>query len=184
MNRLRNLLASVLMLTVVPTVWTNCDVGPDKANVRHGLQVMHDFEMLKREIPRELWRRIEPVLQAATTQPILTQQLRGSTAGSVTVGSTPPGGIRFDLLSTDWLTQPAGSFTITVQVDRSFDGGVSWQGVAGFNPYANVGPGCVNIGKFTCLPFLAFSFDGVASTWRWTITPSTPFSWGANASFF
>lgn len=168
---------------VAPATFSNLDVNPDHREVREFFRRWQAIERLERLLPA----RFEAILDAATTQTVLTEINRGATSGSVSLPSIA-GALSFTLTSSAWVAAAQGDFSINVQVDRSLDAGNTWQPIIGYTA-ATLGPSCV-VGPIpgttkteTCTPRTRFTFDGLAGVWRWTITPNTPFVWGISATF-
>lgn len=190
---MKTLLTLLLLTAPMPMMWTNCDVGHDHREVVEAVRKMtlprYERERERRD-EHERWaptRRPVAFLLGGgqlvfpgTTQTILTEQLRGATAGSVALPAGITSGVEFFLISSAWPTTPGN--TLTVLVERSYDGGLTWNGYAA----STFTSGSAPIGgksRPDGMPFLRFTFDGLAAVWRWTITPNAPFVWGAGLTF-
>jgi len=111
------------------------------------------------------------------TVTLVSEAVRGAVSGTASVG-TQTGTVDLQLISSTWTSLTgANSVTVNVTVDRSFDGGATWNPALGSQ---FVSP---SVRKDGGLPNVSVALDGVASTWRVTFVPSVNFSYGIQATF-
>lgn len=110
---------------------------------------------------------------------LLAEAVRGSVQRTVSVGAGNPAHVTIDMVSSVFPTDP--TLTFLFQCDRSLDGGVTFTDgfgsgvVSGGQQGQPAGKqGLPGDGLF----HQTAQWDGLASTFRVTVTVNTPFSWG------
>lgn len=177
-------LCLVALVTLVPTEWSNCDAGIDRLRVNAALRTMDRHARWDQHRPSRWFAfggRMGQIVWPGLTREVLNVRPRGVTTGAVTIDASATGGVELFLVCPTWLTENPPK-TLTVVLDRSYDGGQTWQ------PYAETTftSGAAPVTPFSRpdgMPYLRASMDGITSIWRWTITPSESFRWGVSATF-
>lgn len=98
----------------------------------------------------------------ALTVPVVAESVQGSMATpsqSVSIGAGAPRNFIVNILSSTWQTVGSGVDRLDILIERSLDGGATWQPVAG----GNFGSGATKGGA---APFFQVSWDGQASLIR------------------
>jgi hypothetical protein len=122
----------------------------------------------------------------AQTVTLLAEQVRNSIGPTPVAGRAVPNGVPRDftvnILSSDWTTVGAGVHQLDISIERSFDGGVTWDSIAA----ATLQSGTVKGGG---LPGFTVSWDGLAALVRINHVTTTvngidnvAFSWGLSIS--
>jgi hypothetical protein len=121
---------------------------------------------------------------ADPTVTVLPEAVRGAVSGTAVVPDGTVGDIEFGLVSSTWTTLTgAASVTVNGSIDRSLDGGATWQPVSswgwqspGLNSKNGTMPGSgVTLDGSVCAP--------LSCVWRMTLVPSGAFAYGLTATY-
>jgi hypothetical protein len=111
-----------------------------------------------------------------TVQQLLAEQNRNSTNfGPFAIAAGVPQNIVVTFPSAAWAD---AGHTMNVLVEKSFDGGVTWTTLGGFDGES----GHISKSGVVESPAIGMSWDGRACQVRVAVTVNAPFAWGATVT--